>query len=279
VRFQEELEGMAEGANLPLQRLAEWQYVEQCVPDGCSGFICLLDGQAWVGRNNDYFVPEMWGYVTIREVEGRIPTVCFGMEGDIFNPTGINQEKLWLHYNYLPAWDAPRVDRLHLPGYVFLPEALETCSTIDEVEGLLERIDRDDGMLIFAVDGKTDEYAIFECTCRQYAKRVPEGKWLVGTNHSCIYESKEQNEDSQSRYRRLEALVGELFPGARGHHLPGDLIAILADERVEAREDDYGTVYANVACPSREEIWYTLGGYPAASKGNWQRIDWPWKDS
>jgi hypothetical protein len=36
-------------------------------------------------------VPELWGYVTIREVEGRIPTISFSMEGDVFTPTGINK--------------------------------------------------------------------------------------------------------------------------------------------------------------------------------------------
>ena len=46
--------------------------------------------------------------------------------------------------------------------------------------------------------------------------------------------------------------------------------------RVEARGERSETVYANVVCPGRREIWYTLGGYPAASAGNWQRIEWPW---
>jgi hypothetical protein len=39
-RFQDELEGMAEGANLPLQRLAEWSYIEECESKRCSGAVC-----------------------------------------------------------------------------------------------------------------------------------------------------------------------------------------------------------------------------------------------
>ena len=38
-RFQEELGGLAEGANLPLQRVAEWLYVEESLQSGCSGFL------------------------------------------------------------------------------------------------------------------------------------------------------------------------------------------------------------------------------------------------
>jgi hypothetical protein len=61
-------------------------------------------------------------------------------------------------------------------------------------------------------------------------------------------------------------------------NLPADLIQILADDEIERREKDIITVYSNVACPNTGEIWYTFGGYPAASKGNWQRLDWPWTD-
>jgi hypothetical protein len=277
-RFQDEFEGLAEGANLSLQRIAEWAYVDQCIQEECSGFICFLKGHAWVGRSNDFFVPELWGTMTIREIEKRIPTISFGMEGDVFAPTGINRERLWLHYNYLPVWDTPRADRLHLPGYVLLTEALETCSTIDEVEGLLGRFDRDGGMMLFAVDGKMDEFAIFECSCSQYIKRTPVENWLVGTNHYCSYQAKAHDGNSEYRYGRVEELLKALYARQDSISLPADLIAILADAGVEAQEDNYGTVYANVACPHTREVWHTFGGFPAASKGDWQRIDWPWKE-
>jgi hypothetical protein len=277
IRFQEEFEGMAEGAKLPLQRLAEWAYLEQCVMDeSCSSFVCMLNGLAWVGRNNDMFVPEMWGYLAICEVKGRIPTMSFGLEGDVFTSTGFNQDKLWLHYNHVPVRDMPRADRPHLVSYVLLTEMLETCSTIQEVETMLNGIDRDDGMLLFVVDGKNNEFAIFECSCRDYVKRMPEKKWLVGTNHYCTHTATNGSEDSVSRYYRMEELVGTLSAGEDSVKIPDDIITILADDRVEKRSSDFTTVYANVACPSSGEVWHTFGGYPAASKGLWQRVVSPW---
>jgi hypothetical protein len=276
-RFQEEFEGLAEGANLPLQRLSEWQYIEQCVQESCSAFVCLLNGQAWVGRNNDMSVPDMWGYLTIREVDGRIPTMSFGLEGYVFTPTGYNRDKLWLHCHYLPVQDTPRAARPHLPSYVLLTEALETCSSIGQVEALLDRIDRDDGMMLFAVDGKTNEFAIFECTCRSHTPRGPQGLCLVGTNHYCTGEAKQGSATSLSRYGRVEELVSALLSGEKKVEIPADLIAILADDRVEERHADWGTVYANVACPSSGAMWYTFGGYPAASRGHWQRVVTPWE--
>ena len=276
-RFQHEFEGLAEGANIPLQHIAEWAYVDEYLDGGCSAFICFLEGHAWVGRNNDFYVPELWGTLTIREIENRIPTISFGLLGDVFTPTGINKERLWLHYNYLPVSDSPQPDKPHFPGYVLLTEALETCSTIHEVEDLLKRYDRDGGMMLFAVDGKTEEFAIFECSCTQYSKRAPVGKWLLGTNHYCSHHIDANSSSSETRYGRMEELINTLFAFPAQVNLPVDLIAILADSQVEAREENFGTVCANVACPGTGQVWHTFGGFPAASKGNWHQIDWPWK--
>ncbi len=48
-RSQEELEGMALGAGLSLQRIAEWAFVEEWLSRGGNGAACLLNGQTWVG--------------------------------------------------------------------------------------------------------------------------------------------------------------------------------------------------------------------------------------
>ncbi len=280
-RYQEELEGMADGADLPLQRLAEWSYIEECESKGCSAAAGVFGKHAWVARNNDSYVPELWGYVTIREVAGRIPTISFSMECDVFTPTGINRDKLWLHYNFLSVWDEPEPGRPHVPGYVFLTEALEVCRTLSDVEAFLNETQRDGGMLLFAVDGKTDEFAVFECTCAQHFRRDPADGWIVGTNHYCACEDPTLGDDASSlsslhRYRRMENLVQRLSAAPARPDLPVDLIRILADDEIERRSDELVTVYANVACPAGGELWYTFGGYPAASTGNWRRLEWPW---
>ena len=280
-RFQGEFAGIAEGAGLPLQRVAEWFFIEQCAILRCSSTVSILNGHAWVARNNDTVAPGMWGYVGIREVEGRIPTITFGREGDVFVPTGINKEKLWLHYNYLPTAGSLDSSKLHIPPFVFMMEALETCRTVQEVEMLLHQTQRSDGMLLFAVDGKTDESAIFECGCGVHYKREPSEDKLVGTNHFCMREDPDgpletTSLSTLSRFRRLETLLEPICRRPTGHNLPTELIQILADDEVERRGETFATAYANVACPHTGKIWYTFGGYPAASNGNWQRLEWPW---
>jgi len=283
-RFQDELAGMAEGANLPLQRLAEWSYIEECEAKHCSAAVGLFDKRAWVARNNDSFVPELWGYVSIREVEGRIPTITFSMEGDVFAPTGINRDKLWLHYNFLSVWDEPEPARPHVPGYVFLTEAREVCRTLGDVEAFLDETHRDGGMMLFAVDGKTNEFAVFECLCAQHFRRDPSDGWIIGTNHFCACQDLTLSDVDKaplgtlSRFRQMENLV-QTLSASQAPNLPTDLIQILADDAIERRDQELVTVYSNVACPSSGEIWYTFGGYPAASRGNWQKLEWPWTDS
>lgn len=286
-RFREEIEGLAEGSGVGLQRVAEWCCADDLLPNGCSAFIVSIGGRAWVGRNNDYILPDMWGYVTIREVDGRIPTIGFGMECEPFTATGINAERLWLHYNYLPVWDSTTTAAHPIAPYVLLTEALETCRTIDEVEALLARTPRNGGMMIFALDGKVEAGAIFECGRTSHARRDLggiSGKWIVGTNHYCSmtvpHEPLEYAPESKRRYDRMAELRedllesdGEAAPGG----VPSSLIRVLADPAVEGRSDDFGTVYANVACPGSGEMWYTLGGFPAASAGDWAKIQWPWR--
>jgi hypothetical protein len=275
-RFREELEGLAEGASVPLQRVAEWNYVEYCVDDGCSGLLALIGGHAWIARNNDMFVPGIWGHALVREIEGRIPTLCFGQEGDVFTATGVNRERLWLHHQALTASDSPRPGRPHLPSWVLLTEMLETCSTIGEVEARLAEVDLDDGMLLFAVDGKSDEFAIFECGCGRYVRRLPVGPWLAGANHACALDEPGEHAGSRSRQSRMEEMAADLQVRGPEARLPQDLIAILADDAVERRGDRFATAYATVACPGTGELWFTFGGTPAASRGRWSPLAWPW---
>ena len=283
-RFQEELEGLAAGANTDLQTVAEWLYVEMSIGNACSGFVYEYEGDLWIGRNNDSFVPDMWGFVMIREVENRIPTMGFSLEGSPAMPTGVNRERLWLHVNALGAGDSLTGIKPHGPSWLLLTDALELCSSIDDVEHYLNSVERDDGSLLFAVDGKTNEAVVFECERTTHQRRNLSEQRIVGTNHRCLVPESNSNSthehrpNSQDRFDRVDQMLGTLFD-SRSLELPNDLIQVLADDGVERRGTDFATVYSNVACPARREVWYTYGGYPAASSGDWDRVEWPWPDS
>lgn len=274
-RFRKELEGMADGAGIPLQMVAEWVAIEYCIREKCSGFVNVIDGHAWVGRNNDFLLPEVWGYATVRDVKDRIPTITFGMEGDVTPITGINREQLWLHHHFLPVKDKPRPGKPYLPEYCCILEALETCSNLHDVERMLNTFDRSGGMILFAVDGKTEEFAIYECNCQSYRRRDAVENKIIATNHTDDTEPSAISEGSLKRYQRLDKLVVQRN-NWRSLRIPYDLIEILADEGIEQHGESYYTVYSLIACPGEKKIWYTFGGYPAASYGNWAPVHWPW---
>lgn len=280
-RFRDELAGQAAGSGVPLHRIAEMAFVEECIRPACTGFVVEVNGEIWVGRNNDTYVPEMFGYATVKSISGRIPHVGFSLEGDQRLPTAYNQAGLWLHYNYEGAPDRPRTGRPQLPNYLLITEMAETCRSLSDVERVLGEFDRFDGMLLFAVDGPRGEYAIYECTCTQFFKREMTTPWVCAANHYCTPGASslvgQPEERSLMRQRRAEERVASLGAGGHPISLPDDLISILADPGVEQQRLNFATAYSCVARPATGDIWFTFGGYPAASRGNWAKIPALWE--
>jgi len=135
-------------------------------------------------------------------------------------------------------------------------------------------------MMLFAIDGKTDDLAVFECMCARHNRRTLTGDWIAGTNHYCTDVGEQEQDDiyirSVSRLKRVDTLLHRLWAQGKTIDTYKELRHILADAGVEARGEEHFTVFANVVCPSQGEIWYTFGGYPAASAGRWHRLAWPW---
>ena len=278
-RYRQELCGLADGSGVPLESIAGGYFAEECC---CSSFITTLDDtHAWVGRNNDAWAPELWRAVTVHEITGRMARIDFGFEATTFATTGINSERLWLHCNGGPALDAPSGTKPCYYPYIIVTEALETCRTLSDVESLLERWERSRGMILFVVDGKTEESAILECQCCEHQRRPTSEGPLIAANHSCRDKLKESTrgnnpehglERSISRCIRME----ELFKALPENPDAQMLQRILAAEGVEQRYPDRVTVFSTVACPATGEMWFAHGQGPAASTGTWSRVPWPW---
>ncbi len=273
--YQEELKGISQGSGCPVEKIAQWYYSNMCIEGGCTSFIVKGKNGLWVGRNNDYLFPGFWGYVNIIKPINKIPVLLFGLEGDIFSGTGFNEKKLWLHYNWLPAWDEPSNEKALTP-FVFIRFALERCKSIEHVENLLQSIERDGGMNLVAVDGERNETAIFECTCKEYKKRRTEGLFAAAANHFCTLEIPAGSifsfQESKARQKRVEELLTE----KNNNLLFEDYKSILADPKVEQHKNLEGTVYSNIACPGKNIIWFAHSNFPAASRGNWERLTWDW---
>jgi len=268
--FQEEIKGLAEGAGMEMGRILEWCFADSSAENRCTGVLCSSNGDVWIARNNDYVLPDAWDTVTVRVPVNRLASALFGMAGDIFSATGINERRLWLHYNWVPRHEAPSASRPAMLPEVFLREALETCSSLGEVERLLNSQNRESGMLLFAVAGETEQAAVFECAPSMYRTEHLQGDFLCRTNHSRILNPAQEADSGQTcaRYTRL----CDLLDAAQFRDLPGDLIRILADPQVEQES----TVYSAVSCPAKGPLWFSGGTHRAASLGRWERVEWPW---
>jgi hypothetical protein len=272
--YQQELSSISQGADCPLEKVIQWNYCDQFF-EGCTSFIYEDNNIPWVGRNNDYSFPNIWNFINIISANDKIPVMLFGLETSIFSGTGYNKEQIWLHYNWLPSWDKPPLEEKPISPYVFVRKALEECSSLDEIEYSLREAIRDGGMTLFAVDGKTNEYRVFECTCRDYQLRTMNGNFIVAANHhNQIQVPDEHTYDklqSISRQRRVEELLGVEIQDVFRH-----FVGILSDPLVEQDDESSGTVYSAIVCPNMNRLWYAAGGFPAASKGGWEQISWNW---
>jgi hypothetical protein len=272
-RFRTEMEGMADGSGVRLSRIAEWAYADSGGGPACSAFLLKTSRGMWIGRNNDLWVPDLWGYAIRRQVTGRLGTLIFGMRGEIFAATGLNQAGLWLHYNWLPARNPTSAENAWTP-YVLLTEILETCKNVDEVQSRLESTNRTGGMLVFAADDNGIG-AILECSCTEVHRQDLNGKVLAGTNHYQFLPEFAQSMDESSESITRLSILKERIDDLPDRPTPQDLIQVLSDPGVEQYQPDYGTVYANLYTPMTKQLWFTFGGFPAASRGNWQSVPWP----
>lgn len=274
--YQKELEGISQGADLSIKEIAKWYFSSMSIDGACTSFIKKIDNSWWVGRNNDYLLPKAWGHINIIEVEGKIPVMLFGLEGDIFSGTGFNKEKLWLHYNWLPVWDLPEKSKKTIAPFIFIRKALESCSSVEDVKQLLKNTVRDGGMNLFVVDGKNNKSAVFECSSKNYKERKIEASYLAGANnYSAAKVPADFNFDfdnSIKRQNRVEKLLLE----QKDRISIKNMIDILADSEVEQNNNLSGTVYSNIACPAENLIYFAYDGYPAASRSKWQKVEWKW---
>lgn len=250
----------------------------------CSGLIARSAHAPWVARNCDWYtlLLRRGTAAVIHELPGRIPVMALGIRGDIDVDTGINAERLWLHLHTLHATDTPR-QRRTLSWLFWAREALETCDSLDTLEQFIQRVDRDRGVIVFAADGKTGQSALFECERTTHRRLEPEDGLLYATNHR---RTKHPTPDRAQRSRqgstiaRCEHLRTALHTGEPLSAPPGSLMGLLANPDIEMHKPTHlRTIYATVCRPDTGEIWFAPGqpdGTPAASRGQWQRIPWPW---
>ncbi|MEC9373603.1 MAG: C45 family peptidase [Planctomycetota bacterium] len=286
---REEMAGMAAGMGRSVEEVAAFLYADIARGGAaCSGMVAPGRGGMWVARNCDWRRGTLMRGVSVvvHEVPGRIPCMGMGINGDIDVDTGANAERLWMHVHTMHATDAPGGRRACFSWLFWVREALETCASLADVERLLDATDRDRGVILFVVDGKTNDAAVYECACTSWARIDPAADGtLTATNHCQRLHptdverlARARATSTTGRLHRVRELMGR---GALERGAPEGMIRVLADPRVEmGREAPLTTIYAAACCPASGELWFAGGpgevDVPAASRATWRRVKWPW---
>jgi hypothetical protein len=283
-RYREETAAIAEGAGVSLETMAECQFASYAVTGdpvrACTTIVTSIEGRTWIAHNNDWFDcgSRAWAAAVVREIPGRRSTLIFGLEGDVCGVVGVNEDRLWIQLNGFPAHDAPRTGLPFMPSPFLAREALETCGSLDDLERLLRGCDRTDGMAFYAVDGKTEEFAVFECTRTVVVRRdSTAGSVLASCTRDLelrVLRDGRRAIIGTNLHRRMDRLR-RLWAHVELTAMPADLIAMLADSQIEDVGEDSGTLYSNVACPSLGLGWFAAGEVPAPSRSEWRSIAWP----
>ncbi|MCA8993456.1 MAG: peptidase C45 [Planctomycetaceae bacterium] len=155
--YFEELRGLAEGAELPEKDVQVANFIPELFH--CSGFAIMnsatKDGTLYHGRVLDYAID--WGLqdhavVIVSEPDGGIPFVNISYAGFIGCVTGMNA-------NHISIGEMGGAGLGHwhgMPMAVLMREALQTCSTLDEVLDLYRATPRTCQYFYVVADGNTN---------------------------------------------------------------------------------------------------------------------------
>ncbi|MEZ5944847.1 MAG: C45 family peptidase [Planctomycetaceae bacterium] len=155
--YFEELRGLADGAELPEKDVQVANFIPELFH--CSGFAIMnsatKDGTLYHGRVLDYAID--WGLqdhavVIVSEPDGEIPFVNVSYAGFIGCVTGMNA-------NHISIGEMGGAGLGHwhgMPMAVLMREALQTCSTLDEVLDLYRGTPRTCQYFYVVADGNTN---------------------------------------------------------------------------------------------------------------------------
>lgn len=286
--LDEEIQGVAEGARIPLAEAYLLQLrAEVAAPttdapaplpvlagveagDECTGFAILAeatsDGTPLIGQNADLpaFYSEIG--VVLEIVPDDAPAVLMLTPAGQVSYLGINEHGLGVFANFLTCdgW------RVGYPRYLLSRLAL-TCESVDDAIAAIRAVPRASSRNLLMLDAHGTA-ADLETTPTRDARLDPEDGLLAHSNHYIAEEllpeerSPEQNRaNSRVRLERMRELLAE----ARGSLNAGVMQHLLRDRACypdtlcrapgDAPDSDVITFASLIAAPTRGAMWVAAG--------------------
>ncbi|MEK6237544.1 MAG: C45 family autoproteolytic acyltransferase/hydrolase, partial [Planctomycetales bacterium] len=172
--YSDELIGLADGAEVPLERARRANFVPELFH--CSGFAVMnsatADGVLYHGRVLDYAVDwrlQEHAVIIVHRPDGAIPWVNVTFAGFIGCVTGMNAQQISLGEmggGGLGHWDG-------VPMAVLMRWALREAKTLDEAVAVFRDNPRTCQYFYVAADGKTNRAVGFEASAGKFQQLGP----------------------------------------------------------------------------------------------------------
>ncbi|MFO7974566.1 MAG: C45 family peptidase [Candidatus Hydrogenedentota bacterium] len=172
-RYKREMEGLADGAGVPLQHVRRVHVISVVTERACSVFAIFgtatADGKTYLGRNFDWIMDaglQKEAALILYEPEGYEPFASAGYLGLVGVLSGMNMDKIAIGQIGAISKDS---DWEGIPMMLLLRRVLEEARSLEEAVDIVKKADRTVGYNYVFVDGKTGEGVALETTANHCA--------------------------------------------------------------------------------------------------------------
>jgi len=179
-RYARELEGIADGAGVPLLALRRMQVVSELTERACTEFAvwgaATVNGKHYHGHNFDWAIDaglQQNAALFVYQPEGLVPFVAAGYAGMIGHFSGMNAEKITVSMVGAINSDGRSSG---IPLALLIRSVLEEAKDLDEAEHIIKTAHRTLGYNYVVSDGKAQAARAFETSatkCAVFADNDP----------------------------------------------------------------------------------------------------------
>lgn len=172
-RYKREMEGLADGAGVPLKKLRRVHVISVVTERDCSVFAVFgsatADGKTYLGRNFDWIMDaglQNEAALILYEPEGYKPFASAGYLGFVGVLSGMNMDKIAIGQIGAISKDS---DWAGIPMMLLLRRVLEEAGNLEEVLDIVENANRTVGYNYVFADGKSGEGVALETSAHHCA--------------------------------------------------------------------------------------------------------------
>ncbi len=281
-RYREELRGMSEATGVPYADLLlintfdDLQHVS-----GCSSAVMTGTGSQPLlhARNLDYPIGRLARVKVVSDIENggnRIRT--FGFPGLIGALTGMSSRGLGLSSHT----SASRRNRIGEPSVLLYRRMLEECSSLDQMQAVLEKARRTMGNNLALSDGPRNRALALEFDSEALEARQPEQGRLFVTNHFWSHALQQHQSEGwwtpgSGSQARIACLARAFPPGSRtSAEALQKALSLEGPGSAWRTPANRGTVQSVVMEPGTGRAWLATGTTIPVTRGAYLELGRAW---